>query len=241
MFQNITPAVKTIVIINVIIYIISLLIPNAVFLLSAYFPLSPNFKLFQLFTHIFLFNNFLVLLLFCIPFLSFGPLLERILGTKQFVLFFLTCAFVPYLIYSGISFIQYNSLTSSFSFEVVNSIYKSSYLFTNEVTELRNLQIEERKTLQILTTPFFGQEGAIFGFLMAFGLLCPNLTIMLLFPPIPLKAKYLIPISMGISIYFGYKDILQGNYAQLSYLYGAVVAFIWIYFFKRKHGIIEIY
>ena len=106
---------------------------------------------------------------------------------------------------------------------------------------LVRIDIEERKTLQILTTPFFGQEGAIFGFLMAFGLLCPNLTIMLLFPPIPLKAKYLIPISMGISIYFGYKDILQGNYAQLSYLYGAVVAFIWIYFFKRKHGIIEIY
>lgn len=78
--------------------------------------------------------------------------------------------------------------------------------------------------------PMLGASGAIYGILMAFGMVFPNLEIMLLFPPIPLKAKYMVFV-MGFMTYALDKS---GNVAHLAHLGGAVVAFLIISYWRSQ-------
>ncbi len=75
-----------------------------------------------------------------------------------------------------------------------------------------------------------GASGALYGILMAFGMVFPNLEIMLLFPPIPIKAKYMVFI-MG---FITYALDRSGTVAHLAHFGGALVAFIIISIWKSQ-------
>lgn len=81
-----------------------------------------------------------------------------------------------------------------------------------------------------------GASGAVYGVLTAFGVLFPNMEIMLLIPPIPIKAKYLVLILGGIAIYSGFSSSPGDNTAHFAHLGGIVVAFILLQFWKRSGG-----
>lgn len=75
-----------------------------------------------------------------------------------------------------------------------------------------------------------GASGALYGILMAFGLVFPNLEIMLLFPPIPIKAKYMVFI-MG---FITYAMDRSGQVAHLAHFGGALVAFFIISYWRSQ-------
>lgn len=75
-----------------------------------------------------------------------------------------------------------------------------------------------------------GASGAIYGILMAFGMVFPNMEIMLLFPPIPIKAKYMVFV-MGFLTYAMDKS---GSVAHLAHFGGALVAFIIISIWRSQ-------
>ena len=79
-----------------------------------------------------------------------------------------------------------------------------------------------------------GASGAVYGVLTAFGVLFPNMELMLLFPPIPIKAKYLVLILGGIAIYSGFRSTPGDNTAHFAHLGGIVVAVILIQFWRKR-------
>lgn len=79
-----------------------------------------------------------------------------------------------------------------------------------------------------------GASGAIYGILMAFGLLFPNTQLMLLIPPIPIKAKYLVLILGGIALYSGLNRGSGDNVAHFAHLGGMVFAFIMIKIWQQS-------
>ncbi len=81
-----------------------------------------------------------------------------------------------------------------------------------------------------------GASGAIYGILMAFGLLFPNTELMLLIPPIPIKAKYLVLILGGIALYSGLNAGAEDNTAHFAHLGGMVFAFIMIQIWKKDRN-----
>lgn len=89
MFQNITPITKNIIILNVIVFILSnTFLPQMYYYLVAYFPLAPEFKSWQIVTHMFMHGGFMHIAFNMLTLASFGPLLERFLGEKKYILLY---------------------------------------------------------------------------------------------------------------------------------------------------------
>jgi membrane associated rhomboid family serine protease len=89
MFQNITPITKNIIILNVIVFILSnTFLPQMYYFLVAYFPLAPEFKSWQIVTHMFMHGGIMHIAFNMLTLASFGPLLERFLGEKKYILLY---------------------------------------------------------------------------------------------------------------------------------------------------------
>jgi membrane associated rhomboid family serine protease len=92
----------------------------------------------------------------------------------------------------------------------------------------------------ILHSPMLGASGAIMGILVAFGLLLPNAELMMLFLPIPIKAKYFIPIIIAIDLIggiTGYSILSPSNVAHWAHIGGALTGFLVMFFWKKKYSI----
>ncbi len=191
---RLTPVVKNIVMINVMVYIMQMVFPALENWLALSNVSTPYFKPYQLFTYMFahggLFHIFFNMLA-----LSFlGPMLESFWGPKRFLLFYLI---------TGIG---------AGAFNILIDLFFGVGSFTSMV----------------------GASGAVYGVLTAFGVLFPNLEMMLLFPPIPIKAKYLVMILGGIAIYSGFSANPGDNTAHFAHLGGIVVAFILLQFWRGR-------
>jgi membrane associated rhomboid family serine protease len=88
----------------------------------------------------------------------------------------------------------------------------------------------------ISNMPMVGASGAVFGILMAFGMLFPNTTLMLLFPPIPIKAKYFVAIYGFFELYAGIQRVPGDNVAHFAHLGGMLVAFILLKLWKKQRN-----
>ena len=78
-----------------------------------------------------------------------------------------------------------------------------------------------------------GASGAVFGLLVAYGMLYPNNTIMLLIPPIPLKAKYFVLIYAGIELFLGFGNVTTGI-AHFAHIGGALFGFLLILYWEKR-------
>ncbi len=89
---------------------------------------------------------------------------------------------------------------------------------------------------QGVLNPMLGASGAVYGLLMAIGMLFPNTEFMLLFPPIPIKAKYMA-LGLGlIALFSGLNSAAGDNVAHFAHLGGMLFAFILLKIWKSKRG-----
>lgn len=84
-----------------------------------------------------------------------------------------------------------------------------------------------------IATPVVGASGAVFGLLLGFGMLFPNVELMLIFLPIPIKAKYFIPILMAIELFLGVNQFSWDNIAHFAHLGGALFGFLLIWYWQK--------
>ncbi len=76
--------------------------------------------------------------------------------------------------------------------------------------------------------PMLGASGAIFGVVAAFGALFPEARLMLLFPPIPVKGKYLALIAVGMGVLMGLMSPAGQQVAHLAHVGGAIVGYLYV-------------
>lgn len=81
--------------------------------------------------------------------------------------------------------------------------------------------------------PTLGASGGVFGILLAFGMMYPNQYIMLLFPPIPLKAKWLVIIYGAIELFAGITGT-QAGVAHFAHLGGMLFGFLLIQYWRGR-------
>ena len=81
-----------------------------------------------------------------------------------------------------------------------------------------------------------GASGAVYGILLAFGMLFPNTQLMLLFPPIPIKAKYLVFIGAVTALFLGLGNQTGDNIAHFAHLGGMIFGFILIKYWKQDRN-----
>lgn len=253
MFGRVTPVVRNLLIANIGIYFLSSFIRMD---LNEYFSLrnlhSEYFFPFQFITYMFLHGGTWHLISNMFGLFIFGPLLEQFWGPKRFLIFYMVTGIGAGILYSGINYIETNRFASAVEkyyenpspgefkyimekkahIDVKRNARINSFIYDfNDNPENQSYIMQSREYLQQVlylksNSQMVGASGAIFGILLAFGMLFPNTTLMLLFPPIPIKAKYFVAIYGLFELYAGIQRASGDNVAHFAHLSGMLVAFI---------------
>lgn len=226
MFNNIPPITRNLIIINVVVFIASFLLPQLNDILAAYYPFSPNFKSWQIITHMFMHGSFMHILFNMFTLFSFGPILEQSLGDKKYLILYFLSGLGAFFLYNVWNFVEYQQIYSqleSLGFNVSGYISNPESFINTKVSSSTNELIE--KLNPIIFGRMVGASGAIFGVIAAFATLYPEAKIGIMFIPIPVKVKYVLPIVVIGSIYLGVSGN-GGGIAHLAHVGGAIVGFI---------------
>ena len=236
--NNIPETIKQLLIINVLFFIGSQFLGNtANDLLALNYFKNDKFIYSQMITHMFMHGNFYHILFNMFGLWMFGSPLERMWGKKKFLFFYFSSGlgaaalqlfFYHYQISSVFSILEMNGMTES-SFQ--NMLNSASY-------NTSILQYVSEETLTSAYTSYnsslVGASGAIYGILVAFAYTFPNSELMLLFPPIPVKAKFLVPGLIMLDVFFGFSSFTIGPIAHFAHLGGAMIGFIMVYYWKKN-------
>jgi membrane associated rhomboid family serine protease len=229
------PVVKNIIMINVLMFLAYFAVSSAFgidlnSLLGLYFPKSEQFKPLQIVTHMFMHGGFWHIFFNMYALFIFGPVLENVWGPKRFFIFYMVCGLGAAFTHESVIFFQYNHLIQNLSsgdLQVVlnegTTYFHQGKVFT--APDMQSLQL-------LLNTPTVGASGAIFGVLLAFGVLFPNTQLMLLFPPIPIKAKYLVAGYGALELYLAVTQP-GSNIAHAAHLGGMLFGYILIRYWRK--------
>jgi len=229
------PVVKNIIMINVLM-LLATYAAQSVFqidlnsILGLYFPKSEQFKPVQIITHMFMHGGFWHIFFNMYALFIFGQALENVWGPKRFFIFYIVCGLGAAFTHEAVIAFQYNHLVHSLSTEDLQIVLNEGTAYFNQGKVFSN---ETMKSLQLLlNTPTVGASGAIFGVLLAFGVLFPNTQLMLIFPPIPFKAKYLVIGYGAIELYLA---ITQpgSDIAHAAHLGGMLFGYLLIRYWRK--------
>ena len=201
-------------------------------LLGLHYFTSPGFNPAQLFTHMFLHANLGHLFFNMFALAMFGGVIERSMGGKRFLFYYIVCGLTAALVQLGAYAVAINyhanllHLSAEDLSAVANEGYqlmKTGFNYTGDLGELNAL----------INGTMVGASGAIYGVLLAFGMLFPNAPVYIFFVPFPVKAKWLV-------IGYGALELLQGlggfadNVAHFAHLGGMIGGIILILLWKRQ-------
>ncbi len=199
-------------------------------ILGLYFPKSSNFRPFQILTHMFMHAGFWHLFFNMYALYIFGQVLENVWGPKRFLIYYLVCGLGAALVHETVIAFEYNSLIQKLSPESIQTVINDGAALLKQG---RTWDDPEMQSLQmLLNIPTVGASGAVFGILLAFGVLFPNTQLMLLLPPIPIKAKWFVMIYGGIELYLAFTQP-GSNIAHAAHLGGMLFGYILIRYWRK--------
>lgn len=239
--MRLTETIKHLIIINVIFYVGMLMVPSMYDWFSLKFPENEDFRVWQIITHMFMHSpqTFFHIFMNMLALWMFGTPLEQMWGRNKFLFFYLSCGlgavFLPwaldfYLIDNSLELLS----NAGYDKELVVSVLKEGKYNPEWENVIGNFRL---KSLFSYTVSAVGASGAVMGLLAAFGLTFPNAKLALIFLPIPISAKYFIPIYLGYEIYagiFGGVSVLGMNVAHFAHVGGALTGFIIAFYWKKN-------
>lgn len=213
------PVVKNLIIINILFFMAESLLPMGIGQmigqkLALYSPMSENFKLYQIVSYMFLHANTSHLFMNMFGLWMFGRTLEYDLGSKRFFNYYILTGIGAGILHLGVSYLEISSMRDA----VASSLSNTAYM--NAVLEAR------------INAATVGASGAIFGILLAFGVLHPNTRILLLIPPIPIKAKWFVVIYGVVELTMGVARSGDGI-AHFAHVGGMIFGFLLLHFWKK--------
>jgi membrane associated rhomboid family serine protease len=229
------PIVKNIILLNVLMLLITWAVKSVfgtdlTMVLGLYFPKSEHFMPVQILSHMFMHGGFLHLLFNMYALFLFGQILENVWGPKRFLIYYMVCGLGAAFTHESVIFFQYHHLVQIINPDNLTLVFDkgSEYISQGKVftdPAMQKLQI-------LLNTPTVGASGAIFGVLLAFGVLFPNTQLMIIFPPIPIKAKYLVIGYGAIELYLAVTQP-GSNIAHAAHLGGMLFGYILLRYWRK--------
>jgi rhomboid-like protein len=228
-FDNLTPVVKNLLIINLICFIPYIVLSSArydslvVSNVGLFYFNSPLFRPWQVITYMFFHGGWTHILFNMFALFSFGPIVEYAIGPKRFLNLFFICGIGAAIIQMLVQGFEVHSVTDGFT--LLRPITDQSFLQYGP---------QAVKLYGIFNSPTIGASGAIFGLLVAFVMLYPDMELMMLFIPVPIKAKYLVPVYVLIEIYSGLSPTAGDNVAHFAHIGGAIFGFLMIKIWRYR-------
>ena len=236
--QNLTDTVKHLLIINVIFFIATLTLGDAIYdLFALHYPSNSKFQFWQPLTHMFMhgdlghiFFNMFALYMFGIP-------IEQMWGRNKFIFFYLSTGFGAAALQLGLYYFQVSEITELLISEGQTGNQIATFFETRDISYSLIEQVGREKLISVLSafnSVMVGASGALYGILVAFAFLFPNARLMLLFPPIPIKAKVLVPLLILGDLFFGFTSYSIGPIAHFAHLGGAITGSIMMWYWKKN-------
>jgi|SRR5690554_317830 len=223
---NLSPVVKNLLILNLIGFIGSMIFTQSNQLFGVYYPDSPMFHAWQIITYMFMHGNFAHLFFNMFALFMFGPVIEQILGPKRFINFYLI---------TGLGALALQFLVQGYEvYQILGTPFAQNHIDFDRTSGMISsnfpgLTSEDLRTVgSIYFTTMVGASGAIFGLLVAFGYLFPNTSLYLMFIPVPVKAKFFIPVYILIELFLGVSRFAGDSVAHFAHLGGALFGFLLI-------------
>ena len=208
------PVVKNLIVINVLMYLITAITGNFMYENFALFYFkSPFFKPYQLVTHMFMHGGFTHILFNMYTLYIFGCVLERVWGSQKFLFYYFVTGIGAVLLHMGVMYLQLRGYIADFN---AGDMFAQSSIQS------------------ILVTPTVGASGAIYGLLLAYGMLFPDNIMQLIFPPVALKAKWFVIIFGALELLLGLSG-RGGNIAHFAHLGGMIFGFFLILYWKKNN------
>ena len=208
-----TPSVvKNIIIANCIALLATTILPMSDEIIArfALFNVeSPFFHSYQVFTYMFLHGGVSHLFFNMFALWMFGKTLEMELGSQRFFTYYMVCGIGAAILQLGVGYAEYAHAVKAMG---------------------------EYGAMYLLQIPTVGASGAVFGLLLAFGVLHPNSTIMLIFPPVAMKAKWFVVVYGLIELLFGLSGY-QSGVAHFALLGGLRWGFALRYWWRKRGNI----
>jgi len=213
-WSSMPPVVKNLVIINVIMLAITYFTGDFMYEKFALFYFkSPFFEPYQIVSHMFMHGNFWHLIFNMYALVIFGMALEQVWGSKKFLIYYLATGLGAALLHTLVLHIEATSLANAAA--------------AGNIAAMTNLQV-------LLSTPTVGASGAVYGVLLAYGMLFPNNIIQLIFPPVALKAKWFVMIFGAIELFLGLSRT-GSEIAHFAHLGGMIFGFLLILYWKKQN------
>lgn len=250
--RGISDTVKHIIIINVIFWVATLLIGTngAIMnnLFAMHFPLNDGFKPWQIITHMFMHASyeqggsivFYHILFNMFGVWMFGTPLEQMWGKKKFIFFYISAGLGSLLLYTGILYFQFSSaldtlIAAGFErAEIMETLRSGEYMYDQRWLTVLGGEEGVGNLVRPFNGTMLGASGALYGVLVAFAMTFPNTPLMLIFLPIPIKAKYFVPGVLCIDLFFGLTSYSIGPIAHFAHIGGALAGFIMSYYWKKN-------
>lgn len=256
--------VKNLLIINGLFFVATIVFQNSLQIdlkdyLALYYPSSENFRPYQLITHLFMHGNFMHLFSNMFALWMFGAVIENYYGPQKFLTYYIVTGLGAALLHTFVNYIEISQLQNaanvflsnptpgtfeSFVLNEVPSVYRSSF------SELMSLWINNPDSIAFKDNaigivnelirvkeniPTVGASGAVFGVLLAFGMIAPNAMIYIFFF-LPMKAKYFVILYGLFELYNGLQNNPGDNVAHFAHLGGMLFGFLLIKYWRRKEN-----
>jgi membrane associated rhomboid family serine protease len=223
--MNMTPVVKQLLIINIIFFIGSQLVP-------------VSYEYLAMFMH----GGIMHIAFNMIAMVSFGSALEHFWGGKKFLFFYISCGLGSALLHTAVNYYSFQ--------DTMNVLIENGYQKADIMKLLNEGRIDTRWQELVSVSQFngftsayigtvVGASGAIYGLLTAFAFMFPNAELALMFIPIPIKAKYFVPGLLAVDLFLGFKggSIFGGGgtgIAHFAHIGGAITGFLMMLYWKKN-------
>lgn len=261
-FAGITPAVKILLILNVVMYFLSIFIDRSFHIdtaniLGLHLPQSQFWSPWQYITHMFMHGSISHLFFNMFALFMFGRILESVWGTRRFLIFYFVCGIGAGALNSAVGWLEIHRMLEQYETfrnspdpallsEFINHqlgqprswVWEVVDNWINNPTSPEYIEAGKQLFQQIISlkvnVPMIGASGAIFGILLAFGMLFPNTELYLMFIPIPIKAKYFVLGYGLLEVFLGLQNSAGDNVAHFAHLGGMLFGFILIKYWGKN-------
>lgn len=233
MLRRLPPVVLNLLIVNALFFVATILMEKAGIyyprLLGIHYFDSQYFRPWQIFTCMFTHGGYVHFFFNMFALFVFGPILESRIGSKKLLIFYLACGVGATLLNFGVQAAQVYEMTGSF----VNDInLRDGKIYFNLASSVSDADVQELGV--IYGRPGVGASGALNGFLVAFAMFFPNYELMLIFLPIPFKAKYFVPVYIGIDFFGAIANFNWDPIGHVAHLGGALFGFLLVKFWIKR-------
>lgn len=227
LFRNLPGVTKNLLLLNVVMFVLSVAFPDVGNMLALHYFESPLFEPYQIVSHFFMHAGIGHIFFNMFALVMFGAQLEKIWGPQRFLFFYLFSAVGAFLLHMGVIWYELRDVS------------------VNDLETLKTVGAEAILGGQNFIDPYLGglnakfngamvgASGAIMGLLAAFAFIFPNTELMLIFLPVPVKAKYFVPFYMLVELFLGVGNFQWDNVAHFAHLGGALFGIILVLIWKK--------